>query len=71
MFYFYYSTLVGKEVAISPRLYDVEQKKVVGDFRFMGPGANSNGPLTLPPGKYEVKVYVGDVLVAVFPFRVQ
>jgi hypothetical protein len=54
-------------------IYDVETKKVIKEGGLPKPmigGVAGWAPLSIPTGKYEYKVYVGDVLVAVFPFEV-
>lgn len=73
-----YWTLYGtviQEVRISAKYYDVATKQS-GDVPapptpLQVGGFASSSTLTLPVGKYECKVYVGDVLVAVFPFEVR
>lgn len=66
---------VIQEVQVRTAIYDVEAKKVVKEGGFPKPLTPSNyagaEPLTIPSGKYEYKVYVSDVLVAVFPFEVR
>jgi hypothetical protein len=66
---------VIQEVQVRTAIYDVEAKKVVqgGGFpRSLTPSNYAGAePLTIPAGKYEYKVYAGDVLVAVFPFEVR
>jgi len=62
------------ECQLRNTVYDVEAKKVVNEGglpRPMTGGFAGWEPLTIPAGKYEYKVYVGDVLVAVFPFEVR
>ncbi len=63
------------EVQVRTAIYDVEAKKVVEEGGYPGSLTPKNyagaEPLTTPAGKYEYKVYVGDVLVAVFPFEVR
>jgi hypothetical protein len=65
---------VIQEVQISARYYNVATKQSVDAGAPPAPykvgGFGGAGPLTLPVGKYDLKVYVGAVLVAVFPFEV-
>ena len=67
--------IVIQEVQISARYYNVATKQSVDAGAPPAPykvgGFGGAGPLTLPVGKYDLKVYVGAVLVAVFPFEVQ
>lgn len=68
-----YGTII-KEVQPLLVYYDTEAKEVVGQFGYppMQPiGFLTCAPLDLPAGKYELKVYVGDILVAVVPFEVR
>ena len=66
---------VIQEVQVRTAIYDIEAKKVVKEGGFPKSLTPSNyagaEPLTIPAGKYEYKIYVGDVLVAVFPFEVR
>jgi hypothetical protein len=66
---------VIKEVQVRTAIYDIEAKKVVKEGGFPRSLTPSNyagaEPLTIPAGKYEYKVYAGDVLVAVLPFEVR
>jgi len=68
----YFSVI--QEVQVRTAIYDVEAKKVVKEGGFPRSLMPSNyagaEPLTIPAGTYEYKVYVGDILVAVFPFEV-
>jgi hypothetical protein len=73
-----YITLYGtviQEVQISARYYSVATKQSVDapapptPLKVVGFGSSST--LNLLSGKYEYKVYIGDVLVAVFPFEVR
>jgi hypothetical protein len=56
------------------KIYDVQAKQVVKEGGLPQPmkggfaGAES---VDIPAGKYEYKVYVGEALVAVFPFEVR
>jgi len=62
-----------QEVLVQWKIYDVQAKKVIKEGGFPKPLKGSSGewgPLDIPAGKYEHKVYVGDVLVAIFPFEV-
>jgi hypothetical protein len=65
---------VIQEVQVRTAIYDTEAKKVVKEGGFPKSLTPSNyagaEPLTIPAGKYEYKVYAGDVLVAVLPFEV-
>lgn len=69
-----YGTVI-KEVSPSLAYFGTQAKKVVkeGTFpRALLPGGFAGCELLdLPAGKYEVKVYVDDVLVAVLPFEVR
>jgi hypothetical protein len=70
-----YFTLYGtviQEVQVSAKYYDVATKQsgnAPASLLKVG-GFASSSTLTLPLGKYEYKVYVANVLVAVFPFEV-
>ena len=62
------------ECQLRNTIYDVAADKVVNEGGLPKPmmgGFAGWEPLTIPVGKYEYKVYVGDVLVAVFPFEVR
>lgn len=65
---------VIQEVQVRTAIYDIEAKKIVKEGGFPKSLTPSNyagaEPLTIPAGKYEYKVYAGDVLVAVLPFEV-
>jgi hypothetical protein len=70
-----YCTVI-EDVQISARYYDATTKESVTAAAPPSPyiaGKSYVGgeTLTLPVGEYEYKVYVGDVLVAVFPFEVR
>ena len=63
-----------QEVLIRWTIYDVQAKKVIDEGGFPKPLKGNYGgwdPLDIPAGKYEYKVYAGDVLVGVFPFEVR
>jgi hypothetical protein len=62
-----------QDVTIISRYYNIETKEEIdgGQFAQKAGGFASGGPLSLAPGKYEYKVYVGDALVGVFPFEVR
>jgi len=69
---------VVKEVQPSSKYYDVQAKIFVGENVGgpMGPvlkpgGFAGTNKVDLPPGKYELKIYVGDKLVSVLPFEVR
>jgi hypothetical protein len=67
-----YGTVI-LECQIRNAIYDVNARKVVKEGGL--PQAVKGGfagwePIDLPIGKYEYKVYVGDVLVGVYPFEV-
>jgi len=68
-----YGTVI-QEVQISARNYNVATKQSVDAGAPPAPlklgGFGGSSTLNLSAGKYEYKVYVGDVLVAVFPFEV-
>ena len=62
------------ECQLRNTVYDVGAKKVINEGGLPKPmsgGFAGWEPLTIPIGKYEYKVYVTDVLVAVFPFEVR
>jgi|GEM_PF-2888869 len=67
---------VIKEVQICARYYDTQTKEFVGPENVEPPGPYKRGgfasgsTVNLPPGKYELKCYVGNILVAVLPFQV-
>lgn len=68
-----YATAI-QEVQTRETIYDVQAKRVVKEGGLPRPVKGSFAgwePLAIPAGKYEYKVYVGDVLVAVFPFEVR
>jgi hypothetical protein len=69
-----YGTVI-QEVQISARYYNVATKESVDAGGPPTPlkvgGFGSSSTLNLLSGKYEYKVYIGDVLVAVFPFEVR
>lgn len=61
------------ECQLRNTVYDVGAKKVIQEGGLPKPmtgGFAGWEPLTIPAGKYEYKVYITDVLVAVFPFEV-
>ena len=63
-------------VECTPRhiIYDTQAQKTVleGGFPYaLKGGFAGTGPVDIPAGKYEYKVYVDDTLVAVFPFEVK
>jgi hypothetical protein len=63
-----------QECQLRNTTYDVGAKKVINEGGLPKPmtgGFAAWEPLTIPVGKYEYKVYVTDVLVAVFPFEVR
>lgn len=73
-----YITLYGtiiQEVQISARYYNVATMQSVNapapPSALQKGGFASSCTLDLSPGKYEFKVYVGDILVGVFPFEVR
>lgn len=68
-----YGTLI-LESQIRSAIYDVGSKKVIKEGGLPKPmtgGFAGWEPLNIPAGKYEYKVYVGDVLVGVFSFEVR
>ena len=69
----YFSVI--QEVQIRTTIYDIATQNVVKEGGLPGSLVPNNyagaEPLTIPAGTYEYKVYVGDVLVAVFPFEVR
>ena len=70
----YVHGIVTKEVLPSFAVYDTVAKEFASPKqalpRALTKGNFAAGGSTLPVGKYECKVYVGDVLVAVLPFEV-
>ena len=68
-----YGTVI-QEVQISAKYYNVATKESVDAGGPPTPlkvgGFGSSSTFNLPIGKYEYKVYVGDVLVGIFPFEV-
>jgi hypothetical protein len=69
-----YGTVI-KEVRISIKYQNVETGQMIEGVSAPAPykpgGFAGGETVKLPPGEYEYKVYVGDVLVAVFPFEVR
>ncbi len=69
-----YGTAI-QEVQVSAQYYNVATKQSADASAPPMPlkvgGFASSSILTLPVGKYEYKVYVANVLVAVFPFEVR
>ena len=66
--------MIIQECQVRDEFYDVAAQKVVqtgGLPKPMTGGFAGWESLTLPVGKYECKVYVGDILVGVFPFEVR
>ncbi|MCE5329902.1 hypothetical protein LLG07_06185 [bacterium] len=65
-----------KDVKLSDAIYDVNAKKDIREkteFPMVmkkGSFAGSE-PVTIPAGKYEFKIWIGDRLVGVFPFEVK
>jgi hypothetical protein len=62
--------------SISGAVYDTVAKKDFEPKTAFPMALNAGGhmgsqPLTYPPGKYEYKIYIDDVLVIVLPFEVQ
>jgi hypothetical protein len=73
-----YFTLYGtviQEVQVSAQYYDVVTKQSADagapPTALKVGGFASSSSLTLPVSKYEYKVYVANLLVAVFPFEVR
>lgn len=67
---------IVKELTIATATYNVDTQEYAGPKAvYPGPlqtgGLTFCGSLNLPPGNYELKVYVGDILVAVLPFEVR
>ena len=62
-----------RDVEISVKYYDIEtgQETDGGEWTQKTGGFASGGTISLPSGKYEYKVYTGDVLVGVFPFELR
>ncbi len=62
-----------QDITISSLYYNlVTKEKVDGDqIAQKAGGFASGGPLSLPAGKYEYKVYIDQALVGVFPFEVR
>jgi hypothetical protein len=70
-----YGTLT-QEVIVSSAIYDSNSQKPViekhGYPRPMPPGGFAGSErIELPEGKYDYKVYAGDVLVAIFPIEIR
>jgi len=70
-----YGTLV-KEAQPAMEYYDVQARKPTGPRlkfpRSLLPGGFAScGPVVLAAREYELRLYVGEILVAVIPFRVQ
>jgi hypothetical protein len=62
--------------SISGAIYDTVAKKDFEPKTAFPMALNAGGhmgsqPLTYPPGKYEYKIYIDDILVIVLPFEVQ
>ncbi len=70
-------TLYGniiEECQVRTAIYDVQAKRVIKEGGLPKPmkgGFAGAEPLDIPSGKYEFKVYIGEVLVSVFPFEVR
>jgi len=67
---------VLKDAQLVVKFYDAGAGKLLGTAggppMALAPGGfASSSTMTLPAGKYELKCYVGDALVAVFPFEVR
>jgi len=63
-----------EECQLRTATYDVQAKKIIKEGGLPKPmkgGFAGAEPLDIPSGKYEFKVYVGSVLVAIFPFEVR
>jgi len=68
-----YGTII-LECQLTSTMYDTATGKVVeegGLPKPMSGGFAGWEPMPVPAGKYEYKIYVGDILVAIFPFEVQ
>ncbi len=69
-----YRTMI-KEVLISINYHNVETGQMIegvsAPAQYKLGGFAGGETVKLPSGEYEYKVYVGDVLVAVFPFEVR
>lgn len=68
-----YGTII-LECQLRSTMYDTAAGKVVEEGGLPKPmtgGFAGWEPMPVPAGKYEYKVYVGDVIVAIFPFEVQ
>jgi len=65
-----------KDTKLSNAIYDVNAKKNIrGKVEFplvmKKGGFAGSEPVTIPAGKYEYKIWIGDKLVGVFPFEVK
>lgn len=64
-----------QNVQLTSKYYDVKNKTFVGPETSPPPlkagGFAGSSAVDLPPGKYELKCYVGDKLVSVLPFEVR
>ncbi len=65
---------VLQAVDVSARYFNVDTRQVSDwgrTIRLTPGGFAGGGALGVPPGRYELKVYVGDALVGVFPLEVR
>jgi hypothetical protein len=68
-----YGTII-LECQLRSTMYDTASGKVVEEGGLPKPmtgGFAGWEPMPVPAGKYDYKVYVGDALVAIFPFEVR
>lgn len=70
-----YGTIV-QEVQVTTAIYDVKAKGFIGERQgfpqALSPGGFAGcSAIDIPVGRYEIKVYADDVLIAVIPFEVR
>ena len=65
-----------KDTKLSNAIYDINARKNIRDkaefpMVMKKGGFAGSEPVTIPAGKYEYKIWIGDKLVGVFPFEVK